>query len=155
MQEEIWREFQLGYEVSDLGRIKKTRDSNVVWIKSGKKVSPKHRYLSIFINKQAVFIHELVAKLFVLNEKPEYYTSVLHLDGNIANNSASNLAWVHPLMIPKRTDKKKEKTKFINNIQITPMFKATVNVGDAIKVLGLFESETKANIAAKLYLKYK
>lgn len=40
-----------------------------------------------------VFVHRLVAMLFVNNPNPDNFKEVNHIDGNTANNKADNLEW--------------------------------------------------------------
>lgn len=154
MQEEVWKEFRSGHYISNLGRVKKTKNNKTIWIKSGTKRSPKCSYLSLFIDKEHVYVHNLVAKMFVLNENPDFFTSVLHTNGDTVDNRAENLVWVHPLMLTGRTDIGKDTVGAINQIKIKPMFKAIVNAVNGPKVIGVFDTEDQANIAARRFLKY-
>ena len=62
--------------------------------KRGNKITAKlhKKYLHVFIDKQAVPIHRLVATAYVPN--PENKKEIHHLDGNRYNNKADNLVWV-------------------------------------------------------------
>ena len=42
-----------------------------------------------------LYIHRLVAELFVINPQPELFTEVDHIDGNPHNNKATNLQWTN------------------------------------------------------------
>lgn len=49
------------------------------------------RFLTAYLDGEVVYIHRLVAELFVKN--PKNYRYVLHADGNRMNNSSDNLVW--------------------------------------------------------------
>ena len=87
-----WKEYKSsGYIVSNTGLVKN---------KHGKLIKPVaskiYKYLSYHLSysgiKKNVFIHRLVAEVFIDN--PEKKPQVNHKDGNKLNNNASNLEWV-------------------------------------------------------------
>lgn len=40
------------------------------------------------------YVHRLIASKYVVNDKPDKYDRVNHIDGNKSNNHASNLEWI-------------------------------------------------------------
>ena len=80
-----YRRFNQFYAVSQMGGILRLSDNKVV--------SPhitKHGYCVISQYK----VHRMVAVCWI--ERPEGANHVHHIDGNRANNQASNLMWVTP-----------------------------------------------------------
>lgn len=71
------------YEVSNLGKVRK-KDYYL------NQSENNAGYLRVRLNQKWFFVHRLVAKHFVDNEKEQ----VNHLDGNKLNNIATNLKWV-------------------------------------------------------------
>lgn len=94
-EKEVWKnipDWDDDYEVSNFGYVRNKRT------KKRKALDPNtNGYLRVvFYNghkRQRVFVHRLVAKLFVPCENP-LCNVVNHIDGNKQNNKASNLEWV-------------------------------------------------------------
>ena len=85
------------YEVSNLGSIRRwniDRTKNKEIIPSSWSNAP---YFMWTVSKNGkytkLYLHRVVATLFVHNDKPLENTHVCFLDGNIANVDASNLYW--------------------------------------------------------------
>ncbi len=110
-EKEIWKDV-LGYEglyqVSNLGRVKSlSRKLNFGWtyrITPSKILKPSLRkrksdfeigYFVVGLHKNGktkyIYIHRLVATHFIPNSKNK--PQIDHIDGNTANNKASNLRW--------------------------------------------------------------
>lgn len=85
--------FEGMYEVSNLGRVRKTKTGKIM-----KQYSNGHGYLKVdFTNdgkRLKLYVHRLVAKAFVANDDPTTKTLCNHLDENPLNNRADNLEWV-------------------------------------------------------------
>ena len=79
----------------DLSDYEITRDGQVINKHNGHIVKPQINgkgYGRISIGKKLMFVHRLVAELYVPN--PENKPQVNHIDGNKLNNCAGNLEWV-------------------------------------------------------------
>jgi hypothetical protein len=102
---EIWKDlkdYEEGYEISNLGRLRsKTRIIDYTWKKavrvskilSNRKNKCGYLYTVLSINKKrkTLTIHRMVATTFIPN--PNNYPCVNHIDGNKLNNCVSNLEW--------------------------------------------------------------
>ena len=83
------------YRKYDLSDYEITRNGEVINLHNGKKVKPQLNgkgYLRISIGGKLVFVHRLVAEIYVPN--PENKPQINHKDGNRLNNRADNLEWV-------------------------------------------------------------
>ncbi len=105
---EIWKDvkgYEGHYQVSNLGRLKRTYESGRVNILSGK--HDKDGYVEVILSmkgrKKYCRLHRLVAEAFIPN--PEGKTQVNHKDKNTQNNfvnpddiygETTNLEWVTP-----------------------------------------------------------
>jgi hypothetical protein len=97
---EIWKDIEgyVGlYQVSNLGRVRRTRVSAGARIKT---LVPFNRvgYLAVGLHKNGkrvmFYTHRLVAQAFIKN--PRNKVQINHKDGNKQNNKVSNLEWVTP-----------------------------------------------------------
>ncbi|WP_198175071.1 NUMOD4 domain-containing protein [Spirosoma arboris] len=82
------------YEVSDLGQIRSLQSGNIVRTQlsdSGTSYVTLRPLGSELGTEVCAFIDELVAKAFLAN--PKNYKRVVHIDGDLQNNKASNLRW--------------------------------------------------------------
>lgn len=89
--EEIWTEIQESehYELSNYGNI---RNKYTKVLKSFTYVK-RGIYKAYCLDGKQYLAHRLVAKYFVINNNPEEYNVVNHLDENTHNNFAGNLEW--------------------------------------------------------------
>lgn len=108
MQEEIWKDIE-GYEgyyqVSNMGRVRGVdriveRKDGTTQRVPGRLLTPNgyaesHHYAAVHLRKdgsnRTAEVHRLVANAFVPN--PDNMDVVDHIDGNMFNNTASNLRW--------------------------------------------------------------
>lgn len=99
------------YQVSNLGhfRIENLEDHTF----EDKRITISESQASVTINKKLVLFHRLVALLFVENIDPENNTVVIYRDGDVRNNSASNLAWVS---VSERNERRYLNQKYTKNI---------------------------------------
>lgn len=82
---EVWKEIgATGYEVSDLGRIRRGER-----ILAGSYHSDGYTFMTI--NGKQIPLHRFVANAFIPN--PEHKPEINHKDGNKKNNCVDNLEW--------------------------------------------------------------
>lgn len=96
--EEIWKDIA-GYEgrymVSNFGRVKSMRCLAHDGEKIMKTVRHHTGYMIVSLGRKprkVFLVHVLVANAFIENKEKKPYVN--HIDGNKANNKASNLEWV-------------------------------------------------------------
>jgi len=87
-----WKEYKnSGYFVSSTGLVK-NRHGKIIKPASSKIYKYLFYPLSISGVKKSMFIHRLVAEVFIIN--PDNKPQVNHKDGNKLNNNVENLEWV-------------------------------------------------------------
>lgn len=91
---EIWKEIDDRYSVSNLGRVK----SNYANKERILKPTPDVRgYLKVDLrhgeSRKGMLVHRLVAFAFIDNPDPENFKEVNHKDENKTNNCVDNLEW--------------------------------------------------------------
>lgn len=90
LEGEIWKEHPtLNIQVSNKGRIKKTKKNGLTYIPELKKHSSG--YVKVQIKDKNYNVHRLVAELFIPN--PDNKDIVCHIDGDTTNNTIENLKW--------------------------------------------------------------
>ena len=101
--QEIWKPitgYEDRYEVSSLGMVRSYKKSRNGWQILKPRTSKSRGlitgYLRVALQKQNTYknfcVHKLVAQEFIPN--PENKPQVDHIDGDIFNNTLSNLRWV-------------------------------------------------------------
>lgn len=92
MDNEIWKEFALKYEISNYGNIKSNNKNGNL------KPYKKENFLRIDTTekypKKSYYVHRLVAEYFIVNPDKTKYTMIHHIDMNKHNNVYTNLKWV-------------------------------------------------------------
>jgi len=105
MNVEVWKPFRdTRYDISNMGRVRSTNrpdKSGHIRLKQCGIMKPKKTkrgYLSIQISGKWLFIHRMIAEVFVINDKhPDISLNELvvdHIDNNKTNNNAKNLQWL-------------------------------------------------------------
>lgn len=87
-----------GYGFARSGAVLSFKRRLPAYLKPGKSAAGCYWYVNIGTGDIAPsqLLHRLVALAFNPNENPKERTQVNHIDGNPANNAASNLEWVTP-----------------------------------------------------------
>lgn len=86
--EEIWKDIDENYQVSNLGRVKSLRYGKERILKP---IKNTYGYLQVCLNSKKYSVHRLVAKYFIPN--PNNLQEINHKDENPQNNVYSNLEW--------------------------------------------------------------
>lgn len=76
------------YEVSEFGDVRNKKTGRIL-----KQFVGTRGGLMLTIDHATVYVHRLVADAFIPNEDPNYWTDVIHLDGDKQNNEVDNLRW--------------------------------------------------------------
>ena len=112
-EEEIWIEMKDIKEntfISNFGRVKKIFLNGKTKITTGSNHSKINKTKCTRINKNNLFIHDLVGKYFVKNINPNKYKYINHKSKDKSNNHYSNLIWKE-----NKTRKKMKKRKCNSN----------------------------------------
>ena len=92
--DEIWKEIDERYSVSNLGRVKSNYANKERILKPWKNV---YGYLMVDLrhgdSRKGMLVHRLVALAFIENPDPENFKEVNHKDENKTNNCVDNLEW--------------------------------------------------------------
>lgn len=91
---EIWKDIDDGYKVSNYGRILSLAKTTIRGRKYDKILSASKKdngYYTVNINGNNEYVHRLVAKAFIDN--PNNLNEINHKDEDKSNNRADNLEW--------------------------------------------------------------
>jgi hypothetical protein len=112
--DEFLYEKEIGEEFKDItefeGSYKMSNFGNVVGLVYGNLLAlqKEHNYYTVGLKgngfSKTIFIHQLVAKLFVKNDNKKSNLLVKHLDGDLTNNKFSNLKWVKQFYVPLKDE---------------------------------------------------
>lgn len=104
---EIWKEVDcLGikkntYRVSNYGRVYSLRSNQ--YMKPIKR-DTGYYHIKFRMNPEKckskakqIYVHQLIATVFIPNDDPKHRTQVNHIDGDKSNNRVDNLEWMSPI----------------------------------------------------------
>lgn len=91
---EKWKSINEEYEVSNLGRIRRTKNNRTKYLKP-EVLKKGYLRVSIWENgiRKRMLIHRLVAQMFIPN-KDKTKTQIDHINNNTKDNRVENLRWV-------------------------------------------------------------
>ena len=136
-------EFAPGYKVSDSGKVWGPRGCEL------KPVLSNGKYLAFTCyhpKKKQLSVHNLVAKAFVSNPRPDIFDEVDHIDRDKKNNHASNLRWLNRSLNLLNNDAK-------GTWKQGNRFKARVMVNYKRFNLGSYATEQAASEVARKFRK--
>ena len=135
------------YEVSDFGRIRNKITKNML-----NPSVKKSGYSTVVLygpkKHQVFFVHRLVAKAFIQNEKVQ----VDHIDGNRQNNVLNNLRWATPVENGgnKKIQKNKVHSRYKGVTKERNKYRAVITFNRKTIFLGHYETELQASQAYDL-----
>jgi hypothetical protein len=151
---EIWKKIENypNYEISNLGNVK---SYNFIKLKNLKLELNLGYYRVMLCNngiKKRFFVHRLVAKAFIKNEKNK--PQVNHIDECPKNNNANNLEWVtHRENIEySRTKKGITKIKGVNWIERMKSYQCSIYYNNKKHYLGSSKDIEKAKKLVENFL---
>jgi len=115
MENEIWKavpEYEM-YEVSDQGRVRRWKISKQEWKEVKTTTYNNAPYAMFTVSKKGehtkLYLHRILATLFVPNDNPKEFIDVCFTDGKITNTVASNLYWSNQ---KERMGRRKQEGKY-------------------------------------------
>lgn len=133
-------EFNNKYSINNSGIVKNNLTNKIIipHINNG------YYRISTTINKKVISerIHRLVAKYFVINENPDEYKFVHHIDNNQLNNNYKNLQWCTNSynvteMLLRRHEENLENINFKKKVRECLKCKFKEKILDCIKNIGM------------------
>ena len=91
---EKWKSINEEYEVSNLGRIRRTKNNRTKYLKP-EVLKKGYLRVSVWENgvRKRMLVHRLVAQMFISN-KDKTKTQIDHINNNTSDNRVENLRWV-------------------------------------------------------------
>lgn len=112
---ENWKSINEEYEVSNLGRIRRTKNNRTKYLKP-EVLKKGYLRVSIWENgvRKRILVHRLVAQMFIPN-KDKTKTQIDHINNNTSDNRVENLRWVTP---KENIQHSIEQGRFVTEIKI-------------------------------------
>ena len=128
---EEWKNINKEYEISNLGRIRRTKNNRTKYLKP-EVLKKGYLRVSIWENgtRKRILVHRLVAQMFIPN-KDKTKTQIDHINNNTSDNRVENLRWVTP---KENVQHSIEQGRFVTEIKIKA-FKNVKMTDDRLKRL--------------------
>ena len=112
---EEWKNINKEYEISNLGRIRRTKNNGTKYLKP-EVLKKGYLRVSIWENgtRKRILVHRLVAQMFIPN-KDKTKTQIDHINNNTSDNRVENLRWVTP---KENVQHSIEQGRFVTEIKI-------------------------------------
>ena len=129
---EIWKPvpgYEM-YEVSNEGRIRKWLKTSQRWRDIKPTVYRNNPYKMFTVCRNAkptkLYLHRILAQLFIPNDNPSEHTDVCFLDGLCTNTALNNLYWSNQDKRMKRRQAEGKYESISHNSKLTPVDVATI-----------------------------
>ena len=127
MENEIWKEipnYEM-YEVSNLGNVRRWNLTRTKFREIVPKAWGNNRYLMFTVCKHRkatkVYLHRILAQLFLPNDNPKELTDVCFTDNVCTNTDLSNLYWSNQDQRMKRRKAEGKYDPNLCNAKLTPL----------------------------------